>query len=360
MLYYLFGVFVIVLAITANLFSKKRTLPGKKPVLTPDRLAIMLSCLILFLVFATQDVHSNGDLILYSNRYASLQNTSISAFLRNFWSNKDPVYHFCSLLFGKTGLSFYAWRSLIAFVFVLGLYKQIVYYSTNPSISLLVILTLDLFGFSLSGLRQTLAIGILLFTYPHLKKRHFFRFALLVVLAAMFHSTAIIFIVAYPVYCLKLRIRNLLLLIVAGIVVLLNANTIVDVYLQLTGTEDVYSYYLEESTVLSIAGVIISGCIWLFCTVVLYRKQSNKQDEHLCNLLLLSLFGRILSTIWFAEFFRVSMYFSVFEFLVIADACSCKEKSAFVVRLKTAGVSLALAAYYFVSPNSNILDYVVR
>ena len=360
MLFYILGIFAIILMITANIRSRQRPLPGKKPFLTWDRLGIMLSCAFLFLILVLQDTHSNGDLLQYYNRYTSLQYTSISSFLNGFWDMKDPVYHFLSLLFGKLGFDFYAWKSLIAFVFVLGIYKQIQYYSTNPSISFLAILTLGLYGFAFSGLRQTLAFGILLFSYPHLKNKHFFRFVLLVVLAAMFHSTALIFLVVYPIYQLKLRVRNVLLLIVAGTVASFFANPIAKLYLQLTGTDEAYSTYLEESSVLSISGIIISGSIWLFCTVFLYRSKSNKTDGHLCNLSLLALFGRILSTIWIAELFRISMYFSIFEFLMIADACSCKEKSTFVVRLKTAGVSLALAAYYFISPNANILDYMLR
>ena len=144
MLFFILGVFAIILMITANIRSRQRPLPGKKPFLTWDRLGIMLSCAFLFLILVLQDTHSNGDLLQYYNRYTSLQYTSISSFLNGFWDMKDPVYHFLSLLFGKLGFDFYAWKSLIAFVFVLGIYKQIQYYSTNPSISFLAILTLGL------------------------------------------------------------------------------------------------------------------------------------------------------------------------------------------------------------------------
>lgn len=348
------------LLIAANIRSQQRPLPEKKPFFTGDRLGIVLACVVLFLILALQDKSSNGDLIQYYNRYLNLQNTSVSSFLNGFWDTKDPVYHFLSLLFGKLGLDFYAWKSLISFVFVLGIYRLVQYYSTNPAVSFLAVLTLGLYGFVFSGLRQTLALSILLFAYPQLKNKNLFRFVLLVALAAMFHSTALIFLIAYPVYQMKLRLRNVLLLVAAGTVACLFANPIARLYLQFTGTDENYAAYLEESNVLSVSGVIISGCIWLFSTIFLYRSNSNKTDGHLCNLALLALFGRILATVWIAEFFRISMYFSIFDFLMIADACACKEKSTFVVRLKTACVSLALTAYYFISPNANIMSYVLR
>lgn len=357
MLYYVLGAFAIAAAIGANVRSGQRKLPGKKPFLTADRLLVMLTCAFLFLILALQDVHANADLMSYYTRYQSLQNTSVGYFLDHFWDLKDPIYYFAGLLFSKLGFSFFVWKAFISFIFVLGVYKLILYYSANIGISFLVLISLGLYGFVFSGLRQTMAFGILLFTYPYLKNKKLFRFILLVIVAAMFHSTALIFLATYPIYRLKLRVRNVLLLAVVGFVVLLNANTLASLYLQLTGTDEIYADYLEKSGALSAAGIIISGCIWLFCTVFLYRKNADKHDGHLCNLALLALFGRILSAVWFAEFFRVAMYFSIFEFLMIADACACKEKSSFVVRLKTAGVSLALAVYYFMSPSLNILSY---
>lgn len=360
MLFYLLGVFAILLMIAANVKSRQRRLPGKRPFLTWDRLGIMLACAILFLFLALQDVHSNGDLEGYYNAYKSLSNSSLSNFFSRHGNLKDPVYYFIGLAFSKIGFDFYAWKSLIAFVFVLGLYRQIQYYSANPAISFLTILTLGLYSFTFSGLRQALALSILLYSYPYLKNKKFWRFVLVVVLASLFHSTALVFLVAYPVYQFKLRIRNLLILAVAGTVVTIFASPIAQLYLQLTGTDDTYADYLEKSGALSAAGIIITGCIWLFCTIFLYRKNTNKLDGHICNLSLLALFGRILSAVWIAEFFRVAMYFSIFDFLMIADACACKEKSSFVIKAKTAGVTLALTVYYFISPNANFLDYMFR
>ena len=360
MLFYLLAFLMVAFLIAANLRPQQRTLPHKRPFLTADRLSVMLVCLILFLILALQDAYANADLMSYYTRYRSLQNYSFQSFLRQLEDMKDPVYYLAGYLFGKLGLNFYVWKAFISFVFVLGLYKLVLYHSANIYVSFIALLSLGLYGFAFSGLRQTMAFGILFFAYPYLKNRKLLRFILVVVLAALFHSTALIFLAAYPIYRLNLRLRNILILLAIGGVVLLNANPIANLYLQLMGTDEIYAEYLESGNVLSMSGIIISGSIWLFCTVFLSRRNASKFDEHLCNLSLLALFGRILSTVWFAEFFRVSMYFSIFEFLMIADACASKEKSSFVVRVKTAGVSLVLVAYYLMSPSLNIMSYVLR
>ncbi len=104
---------------------------------------------------------------------------------------------------------------------------------------------------------------------------------------------------------------------------------------------------------------MIWGSIWLFCTVFLYRKKSNALDPNLCNLIFVSWIIRILSVTMYATFFRIAMYFSLFECLAIADACACKEQSNLIVRIKTIAVSVALLLYYFVSQNANILAYTI-
>lgn len=360
MLYGLFGVLILVLILIANIKSEQRVLPKKKYLITVDKFVIMAICALLFLILSLQSVSSNGDLFSYYSRYTMMQHTETKSFLHTVWKQKDPIYYIVGFFFSKLGFDFYAWKSLIAFVFVLGLYKQIFFYSTNPAISFIAVLTLGLYGFTFSGLRQSLAIGILLFTYPYLKNKRFIRFVLLVGVAAMFHSTAMIFLLAYPAYQLKVRLRSMLFLTVAGIVVCIFASPLANIYLQMMGTDEIYAEYLEQTNVLNFSGIIISGCIWIFCTTFLYRNGSNKIDAHLCHLSLLALFGRILSAFWFAEFFRIAMYFCMFEFLTIADACSCKEKGTFAVRVKTAFVTLALGAYYLNSPNASYLIYYFR
>ncbi len=360
MLFYLIGLLVLCAAAIAVVRPRQRRLPGKKPFLTKERLALMSVCLFLFLVYALQDLHSNGDLILYADRFNELQHISVRSFVRGIDEYKDPVYHLLGLLLSKIGFDFYAWKALISLVFVLGLYRLLMYHSADPALSLVVFLALDLFGFSLSGLRQTLAIGILFFSYPFLKEKRFFRFALIVVTASLFHSTALIFLLAYPVYRLRLRLRNILILAAAGIVVLFNAAPLTNLYLRLTGMDDLYTAYLEESSGLNLTGVLISGSIWLFCVCILYSNRSNRRDERLCNLSLLAFFLRILATVQLAEFFRISMYFSMFDLLMIADACSCYTEERSMTRFKTAGVSLALTGYYFIAQNGNILSYMLR
>lgn len=358
MVFYIIGFLLFVLTVFANIKPQKRCLPsGKKTPWTADKIGILFIAVVLGLILVLQSAESNGDLIQYENSYNRLALRDFSYFQTHWDAMKDPFYYLCAFCFAKLGFSFMAWKALVSVVFILAVYRLILRYSANASVSFIVLLTLGLYGFALSGLRQTIAFAVILFAYPYLKEKKLLKFILMVLFAGLFHSTAWICILIYPIYRLQARVRNLLILMACSVPILLSANRLVAFYIRLVGTEEIYADYLTEDGGLSIAGLVIWGSIWLFCTVFLYRKKGDASDPHLCNLLFVSFVIRILSVTAYANFFRISMYFSLFECLAIADACACKERSNLVVRLKTAAVSVALFLYYFVAQNANILAY---
>lgn len=361
MVFYIIGFLLLVLTVFANIKPQRRRLPlGKKTPWTADKIGILFIAAVLGLILILQSAESNSDLIQYSSSYDRLALRDFSYFQNNWNKMKDPVYHLCAFCFAKLGFSFFAWKALISVVFILAGYKLILRYSANASISFIVLITLGLYGFALSGMRQTAAFAIILFSYPYLKERKLLKFMLMVLLAGLFHSTAWICVLIYPIYRLRPRVRNILILVACAVPILLSASQLVSFYIRLVGTEDIYADYLTQDEGLSAMGLVIWGGIWLFCTVVLYRRRGDASDARLCNLLFVSFVIRILSVTHYATFFRIAMYFSLFTYLAIADACACKEQSSLVVRLKTAAVSVALLLYYFVAPNPNMQSYILR
>lgn len=77
--------------------------------------------------------------------------------------------------------------------------------SDFPFLSSILCLGLPFFLIFFSGLRQTLAISITLFSFPLIKKKKLLWFLLVMLLARTFHQTSSIFILAYPLYHLKMN-----------------------------------------------------------------------------------------------------------------------------------------------------------
>lgn len=117
----------------------------------------------------------------------------------------DSFQLFCALSYA---LSY----SLISYV----IYKK----SNNVGMSYLIFISIGLMFFDFNILRQAIACSICLLSLEALEKRQLKKFLVIVFIGCLFHSTALIFILLYPLadekmLSVKMRTRFLLLLAVA-------------------------------------------------------------------------------------------------------------------------------------------------
>lgn len=96
--------------------------------------------------------------------------------------------------------------------FCLGSVAWFIYkHSKIPWLSAILYINLYFFYLSMNFLRQAIAISITLFAWQYLKGRRFLPFAVIVGIAALFHSTALILIPVYFLVKIKPTLRLLLL-----------------------------------------------------------------------------------------------------------------------------------------------------
>ena len=359
-MYYILGIFVLILFVLANLHYSKRRLTFHNRSLTREKIFLMAAFFAVFLVIALQSEQSNNDLIQYYRAFRRYSNYTWGNYQYIIDTAKDPLYYIFGSLFSHIGFSFRQWYLLIGFIYAFSIYWLVGRYSSNVYISYIVLITVGSLGFAMSGMRQTLAFAILMFSFKYMENKKIIKFILLVLIATQFHSTAIIFILAYPLYWFKLRMRNLIILALGAVVVILNRRFFLAGFINFMGTDETYSGYLEKESGLSIAGVIIFGFILIFCLVSYYLGVEDAKYRGLCNLAIASLTFRILSVIMIAEMFRVSMYFAVFDIILIAEACSCGPRNVAFQRLKTVGATMAMTAYYLVSPSGAFVNYIFK
>ena len=360
MLYYVLGIVVVVLFAGANIRYGKHTIQDKKKgTLTIEKFALFVMFAFYVFVFTFESVNSNTDLQAYRDAYLSFQYVFDGNYLSIIRDNKDPVYYIVSFFFYRLGLGFYGWHAIIGLFYSYALYDLIKRYSSNVYISFIVSISLGSLAFALSALRQMLAISFVIFAFRCIQEKRPIKFIVLTLVASLFHSTAIVFLIAYPLYMIKLKIKKLIVMAIGMIVVIPVARPLVTFILPRIGAHELYYEYLNSETSLQISGTIISASILLFCVVCILLNKKEAKYQGLCNFAMLSVFFRMLSVVFFAEMFRLSLYFSIFDIILIAEACSCgSAKDRTIIKIKTLLATLALTAYYFVSPATNIVDYI--
>lgn len=151
-----------------------------------------------------------GDNITYYYCYKNLQNfETFQEYYDVYLSDYDLLsseagFFYTFWLFGhvfKDGQMAIVISSLLVTVSVCVFIRR---NAVDVSLSLTIYVCLGLFTFNMNGMRQAMAMAICLFAYDFAKNRKLIPFVLTVLLAMLFHKTAMCF---FPVYFLP-RLKN--------------------------------------------------------------------------------------------------------------------------------------------------------
>lgn len=141
----------------------------------------------------------------YLGRFEYIADTSWAELFAYGVSNFEYGYLiFCKLL-GYFGTDYQLFLFVCAVIPIGAVTWWIYKNSDYPFMSSVIFLGLPFFAINYSGLRQALAIAITTISMECINNRKPMRFVILVMLAAAFHSSAWIFLVAYPLYYIKLN-----------------------------------------------------------------------------------------------------------------------------------------------------------
>lgn len=310
------------------------------------RYFVISSGIVLFLYAALRGVLPGTDMMGYIRKYELYATYSPEQIFNIFSSDvKDPVFHVLGWCLSSIGFTHAQWW----IAFIAGIYlvpAMVIIYkeSPQPLTSSIMFLALGFFSFSLTGLRQTLAMGFIFLSYFYLRDKKLIKFIILVLVASLFHSTALIFLIAYPLARRKFGVIHILLFVVTVVAVVLfegQIRTLIFVTL-----EDSYlGGYATKETGLNLTGFLIQGVLFLIA-LSYYSKtlKTYSQSIAIYNLAFLGLIFQF-SAVMIAEMFRISMYFSFFNIILFPMAIST-EKSWKIRFLEIAG-SIMLFIIYF-------------
>lgn len=255
---------------------------------------------------------------VYLTWYNKLKDISIfKIYLINGINNNLFWYIFKLLItiFGYYRIVF----SVLGFVFLFFAARHIYKYSCDVLLSSMAFLSMY-YLFSYFLIRQCIAIAILFISYKYIKEKKFWKFLLLVLLAATIHKTALIFIIAYP-FCnlVKFSKKNYYLILIAFVIAYFFPNLVYQVLSLIDPTYNKYISYgiYSVSSSFPFLGFLLRLSILIFSNLFCYEK-----DDHEVNI---DMNLMTLGTAMFAfsgvivEFYRVAIYFHIFEITRISQ-----------------------------------------
>lgn len=142
-------------------------------------------------------------------------------------------------------------------------------YADNIPLAFIVFSTLIVYHFGFSGIRQAMAIGITCVAFEFLLKKKPLPFIIVTLIAFYFHTSALLFLIAYPLYhYLKLTPVRLLFLGICFIIVLFFLQSFIVFLTDLIFGGEKYLDYIMKDTVPSYNLMILFTAILLFTFMV--------------------------------------------------------------------------------------------
>lgn len=180
-----------------------------------------------------------------------------------------------STLISDDPVAFFFLSSLVVcgFVFV-AIYQQ----SVNPPISIFLFFGTTMYFVSFNGIRQMMASAVLIYCLKYVEQRNLKKFAIGIVLATLFHSSAILFA---PVYLLeKIRINPKRIIIF--LILMTGAFPVLDDVIAFISNLLGYSGYFDSrfnTGQFEIWFFLINVCVLALNTVLFKPKENDKRYQ---------------------------------------------------------------------------------
>lgn len=219
--------------------------------------------------------------------------------------------------------------------------------SEGPVLTMLLFLVLPMFGMFFSGFRQSIAIAMAVPAYYCVKDKKILRFVLIVLTAMLFHQSAFILFLLYPVYHVRLTRKMLIWIVPMLLLVYAFSDRIFLLLIQMMN--DLYQErYSELESTGAISMLLLFVMLLVFSYVFVDESKADDNIIGLRNILVLSVALQCFSTVSSIAM-RMNYYFLLFLPLLIPKVIG--HASGKYARIcKVADVVLCLYfLYYFLN-----------
>lgn len=235
-------------------------------------------CLIFiqFTLLAWQKDYSVGqDTLMYYREFISISAGSFKDTLLSEW---EPGYVISNWIIGNLGFDFHAYLLIVSAFIYYSVCRFIFRYSKYPWLSVIIFVAFGYYFGSLHILRQYIAIAIILYSYDCILNRKFTSYLALVLLAASFHTSAIMFLPTFFLYGQRIRPTTMIVLFSLCLAAALIAG---DVLLNLFVINDKYqdAYVSDKDGAGSGYGMLLFMTLIFSCALLLKPKYLNKQES---------------------------------------------------------------------------------
>ena len=193
--------------------------------------------------------------------------------------------------------SFQWFLAITAIVCIIPIAYVYIKHGHHDMLEIILFMNMSTFMMLFSGLRQAIAFSLGILAYHFVTKKKLYPYLLLAGIAFLFHKSALILLILYPVYHMKLKKAHLLFINPALAMIFVKPTSIFTLLMKLFG-----GAYLEKySTVISDTGaytmIILFIIFSIFSFIITDEKKLDEETYGLRNILLLTTVLQFFATI---------------------------------------------------------------
>ncbi|WP_290033375.1 EpsG family protein [Ligilactobacillus cholophilus] len=285
------------------------------------KIYLTLCLFFIWILIAFRSYFIGNDTLTYVGSFSALANTSLSTYGNNFFSilfSKNR-FEYGYVVLNKI-IYFFSknprWLLIVSATIIVILLGYILYkYCEDSSLALIIFVTMGFMSGSMSQIRQYIAWAICIFSIKYIIKNNFVKYLITIIIAMLFHISAVIFFPLYWISKLKFNFLKCFSFSIIVMPIFIYFTQFSNLVGSIISSYDNYDGQIANNGTtgyLSITINLITFILLLLLAVYLYKNQ-NILNNQIINLSLWMLFCGCLVMILsykFSQFTRLSTYFT--------------------------------------------------
>lgn len=257
-------------------------------------------CVALIVLSAVRSFNVGADTVNYCNGFWYIRRLAFRQALQFGWEQGYVSINWFLGRFFEDGRALVAFMAVVILVPLFFWMKQ---ESEWPILSLVVFVCTGMWSSSMFIMRQWCAMAILTFSYKYIKQRKLVPFFILVFIAATFHRTAVIFILAYFIMSIPLKKLTVLFSVPVSAIIGLLGERILNILNRFARISEAGNFN---------GGISMLIVLWLFVFAVLICFKGTIPEclDFYFHLVFLAAFLQPIA-FTFSNWSRIVAYFSI-------------------------------------------------
>lgn len=285
-----------------------------------NNLFLVISFFIIGFLMATRTYSTGTDTEMYVrvfNRFSQLKWES--SIIGNYY---EPLYIVLNILLSYISnnprILIVATSVFISFSFYIFIRNN----SKDSLISVIMFICLLFIYGAMNTIRQYIAMSIILLGFSFVKKKKILPYIITVIIAYLFHSSALVGIIIYPMYNMKYSHTRVILIFATALLANIFVSGLINNIYNIIGRTNYYSYRVGQENIANLIYMIVYFAMYIFS--LFEMKKSKKTNMHsgfyLYTFVMSSAFSLIAMNLNVLA--RATTYFNIFSIVCLPNVIS--------------------------------------